>query len=252
MPGPSHPASRLPRRNRKAGATVVVESGAGCDRLMASGRDSPGWVTSVAHYQRGVWSGVGQSRTRVRFGSVSNFFRPKPVHYLDSWIGGRQASASTCSSTRIVSHTSSVHWLFPAKPEQDASPGLATVRQVGLEGRDIKARRTMPDSTVWFGRRLVTVLRERSSPEPGSARRRAGLGVTTLKALEHDLRQRPHPQTLVLLAEALGLSAAEQASLLDAANGASSRRSDAAHRGPEQGPTSPAKLVRPPLPASPR
>ena len=44
---------------------------------------------------------------------------------------------------------------------------------------------------------------------------RAGLGLATLKALERDQRSRPHPHTLALLADALGLAPADRAALLD-------------------------------------
>jgi predicted ATPase len=44
---------------------------------------------------------------------------------------------------------------------------------------------------------------------------RAGLGVATLKALERDQRQRPHLNTLMLLADALGLAPADRDALLD-------------------------------------
>jgi transcriptional regulator with XRE-family HTH domain len=43
----------------------------------------------------------------------------------------------------------------------------------------------------------------------------AGVGLTTLKALERDQRRRPQMPTLVRLAEALGLAAAERTMLLD-------------------------------------
>jgi len=44
---------------------------------------------------------------------------------------------------------------------------------------------------------------------------RAGLGAATLKALERDRRQRPHPQTLTRLADALAVTGAERAALLE-------------------------------------
>src|SRR5215467_15204636 len=43
---------------------------------------------------------------------------------------------------------------------------------------------------------------------------RAGLGVATLKALERDQRQRPHPSTLALLADALELPPSDRAILV--------------------------------------
>jgi predicted ATPase/transcriptional regulator with XRE-family HTH domain len=45
---------------------------------------------------------------------------------------------------------------------------------------------------------------------------RAGLGLTTLAALERNLRPRPHHHTLFMLANALGLAPAERTLLLDA------------------------------------
>jgi predicted ATPase len=46
---------------------------------------------------------------------------------------------------------------------------------------------------------------------------RAGLGVATLKALERDQRQRPHPNTVALLANALELAPEERVALMDIA-----------------------------------
>ena len=58
-----------------------------------------------------------------------------------------------------------------------------------------------------------------SGHRPGLARRRwpngPGCGLATLKALERNQRSRPHPHTLALLADALGLAPPDRAVLLD-------------------------------------
>ncbi|MBV9599378.1 MAG: helix-turn-helix domain-containing protein, partial [Chloroflexi bacterium] len=48
---------------------------------------------------------------------------------------------------------------------------------------------------------------------------RAQLSVATIAALERGRSSRPRPATVLLLAEALGLSPQAQAALIDAANG---------------------------------
>jgi predicted ATPase/transcriptional regulator with XRE-family HTH domain len=58
-------------------------------------------------------------------------------------------------------------------------------------------------------------LRTRAGLSQEALAERAGLGVATLKALERDQRQRPHLNTLVLLADALGLDQADRDALLD-------------------------------------
>jgi predicted ATPase/transcriptional regulator with XRE-family HTH domain len=65
-----------------------------------------------------------------------------------------------------------------------------------------------------FGAQL-RVLRTRAGFSQEALAERAGLGVATLKALERDQRQRPHLNTLVLLADALGLEPADRDALLD-------------------------------------
>ncbi len=50
---------------------------------------------------------------------------------------------------------------------------------------------------------------------------RAGVSAATIGALEEGLRRRPHPHTLAALADALGLSSEERASLLEAASASS-------------------------------
>jgi transcriptional regulator with XRE-family HTH domain len=66
--------------------------------------------------------------------------------------------------------------------------------------------------TAPFGARL-RALRVRAGLSQEALAARAGLGVTTLKALEHGQRQRPHPRTLALLADALELAPAERDAL---------------------------------------
>src|SRR5215831_17422347 len=48
---------------------------------------------------------------------------------------------------------------------------------------------------------------------------RAGLGVSTLKALETGQRRRPHPSTVVALATALGVPLVDRTRLLQLASG---------------------------------
>src|SRR5439155_26395302 len=82
---------------------------------------------------------------------------------------------------------------------------------------------------------------------------RAGLGVATLAALEGGQRRHPYPNTVVALAEALGLAADDRAQLLRLASGA------AAQEPPPPAPTPttpvptsrPAARVRLPVPATP-
>ncbi|MBV9544276.1 MAG: helix-turn-helix transcriptional regulator, partial [Chloroflexi bacterium] len=69
-----------------------------------------------------------------------------------------------------------------------------------------------------FGARLRG-LRARAGLSQEALAERAGLGPATVRALERDLRPRPHPHTLVRLAEALGLAPAEHAALLALAGG---------------------------------
>jgi predicted ATPase/DNA-binding CsgD family transcriptional regulator/transcriptional regulator with XRE-family HTH domain len=67
------------------------------------------------------------------------------------------------------------------------------------------------------GGSLLRAWRERAGLSQEALAERVGLNVTTLTALEHDQRRRPHPHTLATLAEALGLTPAERTTLLDAA-----------------------------------
>jgi predicted ATPase/transcriptional regulator with XRE-family HTH domain len=70
-----------------------------------------------------------------------------------------------------------------------------------------------PRAATSFGAQL-RVLRARAGLTQEALAERAGLGVATLKALEGDQRQRPHPQTLALLADALGLTPEDRDALL--------------------------------------
>jgi predicted ATPase/transcriptional regulator with XRE-family HTH domain len=60
-------------------------------------------------------------------------------------------------------------------------------------------------------------LRERAGLSQAVLAMRAGLGLTTLKALEGDRRHQPHSHTLELLAEALGLTTTDREALLESA-----------------------------------
>jgi predicted ATPase/transcriptional regulator with XRE-family HTH domain len=64
---------------------------------------------------------------------------------------------------------------------------------------------------------LLRRLRLRAGLSQAALAERAGLGLTTLAALERDLRPRPRQHTLDMLANALGLPPAERTLLLDAA-----------------------------------
>jgi transcriptional regulator with XRE-family HTH domain len=90
--------------------------------------------------------------------------------------------------------------------------------------------------------------RERAGLSQEALAARAGLGVATLKALERDQRRRPHPQTLALLAESLGLALEERASLL-AVPGASAPGPAAIPTPRSDSPTDPTgRLPVPPTP----
>jgi transcriptional regulator with XRE-family HTH domain len=91
--------------------------------------------------------------------------------------------------------------------------------------------------------------RQRSGLSLAALAERAGLGTTTLKALEGDRRQRPHPHTLLLLSQALRLSADEQASLRETAGRANPWLRDAARPARRRASSSSFRLVRLP-PAS--
>jgi transcriptional regulator with XRE-family HTH domain len=54
------------------------------------------------------------------------------------------------------------------------------------------------------------MFRERVGLSQQALADRAGLGISTLKALERERRQRPRPSTLLRVADALGLSDGER------------------------------------------
>jgi predicted ATPase len=84
---------------------------------------------------------------------------------------------------------------------------------------------------------------------------RAGLGLSTLKALERDQRQQPRPHTLTRLVAALGLTATERDALLEgvAWRGVPATPPGADHPPTPPAPASPAAtpLLRLPLPPTP-
>ena len=71
-----------------------------------------------------------------------------------------------------------------------------------------------PRTDLSFGARLRG-FRAQAGLSQEALAERAGLGLATLKALERDQRSRPHPHTLALLADALGLAPPDRAVLLD-------------------------------------
>jgi len=86
------------------------------------------------------------------------------------------------------------------------------------ERADAPTRTGPPATRHSFGTQLRT-LRQRAGLSQEALAERAGLGVATLAALEHDQRQRPHPHTLARLADALRLTDAERTAWLDLASG---------------------------------
>jgi predicted ATPase len=72
-----------------------------------------------------------------------------------------------------------------------------------------------------------------------------------LKALERDRRQRPHPHTLVRLAEVLGVAAADRAALLELGRQLLPEQPAGAENAPPEVPSAPARLVRLPQPSTP-
>jgi predicted ATPase/DNA-binding CsgD family transcriptional regulator/transcriptional regulator with XRE-family HTH domain len=109
-----------------------------------------------------------------------------------------------------------------------------------------------PAAAASFGTELRR-LRVRAGLTREGLAERAGLGVATLAALEGGQRRHPYPNTVVALAEALGLAADDRAQLLRLASGA------AAQEPPPPAPTPttpvptsrPAARVRLPVPATP-
>jgi transcriptional regulator with XRE-family HTH domain len=83
---------------------------------------------------------------------------------------------------------------------------------------------------------------------------RAGVSVATIGALEEDRRQRPYPNTVVALAEALGLADADRAALLEVASGSSPPPTEENGREPDRASASseapPMPRVRLPAPAT--
>ena len=106
---------------------------------------------------------------------------------------------------------------------------FATVRRVGPNAaeRGEPPLSVLPDQPGSVGARL-RVLRERAGLSQGALAERAGLGLSTLKALERHRRQRPHLHTLGVLADALGLNSAERRWLLEVVDQATPRPSDSA------------------------
>ena len=64
----------------------------------------------------------------------------------------------------------------------------------------------------------LRVLRVRAGLTQDALAERSGVGLATLKALERGQRQRPHPRTVAVLADALALSDSERNALLDLAS----------------------------------
>jgi predicted ATPase/transcriptional regulator with XRE-family HTH domain len=89
-----------------------------------------------------------------------------------------------------------------------------------------------------FGAQL-RAFRARAGLTQEALAERAGLGVATLKALERDQRQRPHLNTLVLLADALRLAPADRDAFLDSSK--SREATNQAHAPVEQPSPQPAE-----------
>jgi predicted ATPase/DNA-binding XRE family transcriptional regulator len=106
-----------------------------------------------------------------------------------------------------------------------------------------------PPSETSLGKRLRG-LRERAGLSQEVLAARAGLGLSTLKALERDRRQRPHAHTLVRLAEVLGVSTTDRAALLQLGS-REQPRPGSAEDAPAAEPSAPAGLVRLPVPTAP-
>jgi predicted ATPase/transcriptional regulator with XRE-family HTH domain len=73
----------------------------------------------------------------------------------------------------------------------------------------------------------LRVLRTRAGLSQAALAERAGVDLTTVKAIERDRRRRPHPHTLARLIEALGLAPAERDALLALPGGVSASEMDA-------------------------
>jgi predicted ATPase/transcriptional regulator with XRE-family HTH domain len=122
---------------------------------------------------------------------------------------------------------------------------LATVGCVGADGTrtDAAPLSVLPTRSASVGARLRH-FRECAGLSQERLAERAGLGLSTLKALERDRRQRPHPHTLAVLADALGLAPADRAALLELATGVTTQPAGVDH--PPAVPA--ARPVRPPVP----
>jgi predicted ATPase/transcriptional regulator with XRE-family HTH domain/Tfp pilus assembly protein PilF len=117
-------------------------------------------------------------------------------------------------------------------------------------GRHDAPRSQLPTRQVSVGARLQR-FRERAGLSQAALAERAGLGLTTLKALEHDRRPRPHPHTLLRLAEALGLRAEDRAVLLEFARGVTDQPTALAQPLASAAAEPSARLVRLPLSSAP-
>jgi transcriptional regulator with XRE-family HTH domain len=71
--------------------------------------------------------------------------------------------------------------------------------------------------------RQLRRLRQRAALSQEELAARAGVSVSTIRALEEAQRRRSHPHTLVALADALGLSNNERAGLLELASRSSAQ-----------------------------
>ena len=81
-------------------------------------------------------------------------------------------------------------------------------------GDQYAAMHREPGAPASFGEQL-RISRARAGLAQEALAVRAGLGIATIKALERDQRQRPHPHTVALLADALGLTPEDRASWLE-------------------------------------
>src|SRR6266511_1359641 len=108
-----------------------------------------------------------------------------------------------------------------------------------------------PDASASFGSQLRW-LRRRAGMTREVLAERAGLSVATLAALEGGQRRRPYPNTVVALADALGLVHADRTALQQLASGSAVPEGT----GPEPTPktsqmTGPAARARLPAPPTP-
>ncbi|HEY1295953.1 MAG TPA: helix-turn-helix domain-containing protein [Chloroflexota bacterium] len=115
-------------------------------------------------------------------------------------------------------------------------------------GDALEASVTRPEAS--FGARL-RAFRERAGLSQQALADRAGLGITTLAALERGQRRRPHPDTVARLCKALGLAADEQAILFELVS--SGPVSQPTPNPPQlaRGPAASERIVRLPRPLTP-